>query len=284
MALAGWSTTAASNASVGSINWAEGQAPSTVNDSARYTMADVKAEWYQAADLASGSTVNIGAAVGGYMHITGTTTITAFDTIDKGIRRWLKFDGALTLTHNATTLILPNGVNIVTSAKDMALFISEGSGNWRCLVYTPASPAAFSAYKSAPTADVTGAGTTYTVIFDSVIFDRTAGFNNSTGVFTASATGLYLLTTNVLFYNFGGVTITAAALQIHTSNRDYYVADGAFQYVAGSLQQISLGGGVIADMDAGDTVSIKVYINGLAGDTADLYGGAADVYFQGALL
>lgn len=38
-----WSTTAASNASVGSINWAEGQLPSTVNNSARAEMADVAA-------------------------------------------------------------------------------------------------------------------------------------------------------------------------------------------------------------------------------------------------
>lgn len=39
-----WSATAASNTSIGSINWAEGMAPSAVNDSARYEMADV-AKW-----------------------------------------------------------------------------------------------------------------------------------------------------------------------------------------------------------------------------------------------
>lgn len=44
--LSNWSTSAGSNATVGSINWAEGQAPSTVNDSARQMMADV-ANWYQ---------------------------------------------------------------------------------------------------------------------------------------------------------------------------------------------------------------------------------------------
>lgn len=42
-----WSTTPASNATItdatcGSINWAEGQAPSTVNDSARATMANIR--------------------------------------------------------------------------------------------------------------------------------------------------------------------------------------------------------------------------------------------------
>jgi hypothetical protein len=46
MAMYQWSTTPANNATAGSINWAEGQAPSTVNDSARQMMADVAA-WYQ---------------------------------------------------------------------------------------------------------------------------------------------------------------------------------------------------------------------------------------------
>jgi hypothetical protein len=46
MSLKDWSTTAASNATVGSINWAEGQAPSTVNNSSRAEMADVRT-WYE---------------------------------------------------------------------------------------------------------------------------------------------------------------------------------------------------------------------------------------------
>lgn len=45
MPLYQWSTTPGNNASAGLINWAEGQAPSTVNDSARQMMADV-ATWF----------------------------------------------------------------------------------------------------------------------------------------------------------------------------------------------------------------------------------------------
>lgn len=45
MALWQWSTTPANNASAGAIDWAEGQPPSTVNDSARQMMADV-ATWF----------------------------------------------------------------------------------------------------------------------------------------------------------------------------------------------------------------------------------------------
>lgn len=54
-----WSTTAANNDSVGNINWAEGQVPGSVNNSARAQMADV-AKWRDdssgALTLAGGTT------------------------------------------------------------------------------------------------------------------------------------------------------------------------------------------------------------------------------------
>lgn len=89
--------------------------------------------------VASGSTTNIGAATSPNVNITGATTVTAFDSKTAGVKRFVKFAAALTLTHNATSLILPGGANITTAAGDTALFISEGSGNWRCLSYQRAS-------------------------------------------------------------------------------------------------------------------------------------------------
>lgn len=87
------------------------------------------------ADIASAGTTNIAAATGNFVHITGTTTITALGTAQAGTRRILVFDGALLLTHNATSLILPTGANITTAAGDAATMVSEGSGNWRCINY-----------------------------------------------------------------------------------------------------------------------------------------------------
>jgi len=89
--------------------------------------------------LASAATVNIGAAAANAITITGTTTITAFGTIASGAIRVLTFAGALTLTHNATSLILPGGANITTAAGDVAVMLSLGSGNWRCIAYQRAS-------------------------------------------------------------------------------------------------------------------------------------------------
>lgn len=53
--------------------------------------------------------------------------------------REVTFSGALTLTHNAASLILPGGANIVTAAGDCATFLSLGAGKWRCIKYQPAA-------------------------------------------------------------------------------------------------------------------------------------------------
>lgn len=90
-------------------------------------------------DIASAATTDIGAATGPFVHVTGTTTITALGTIQAGTERTVVFDGILILTHHATSLILPTGANITTAAGDTALFRSEGSGDWRCVSYQRAS-------------------------------------------------------------------------------------------------------------------------------------------------
>ena len=97
---------------------------------------------YQGANIASATTTDIGAATGNYIHITGTTTITGLGTIQAGTERTVIFDGALTLTYNATSLKLPSLASITTAAGDRAIFRSEGSGNWQCIDYVRASGAA----------------------------------------------------------------------------------------------------------------------------------------------
>lgn len=97
------------------------------------------------ADIASAATTNIAAATGHFVHVTGTTTITALGTAAAGVERVVRFAGSLTLTHNATSLILPSGGSIITAANDLARFVSEGSGNWRCTAYQRASSVPFRA-------------------------------------------------------------------------------------------------------------------------------------------
>lgn len=93
-------------------------------------------------DVASASTVNIGAENTCFLRVTGTTTITSFGTTYKG-PRYIRFAAALTLTHNASTLILPTGANITTAAGDYALVVPKATSGtadgWAVAVYQKAN-------------------------------------------------------------------------------------------------------------------------------------------------
>lgn len=87
--------------------------------------------------IASAATTDIGASNTDHVLITGTTTITSFGTQTRR-RRFVRFAGALTLTHNNTSLILPGAANLTVAAGDTAALISDASGNWRLVGYFPA--------------------------------------------------------------------------------------------------------------------------------------------------
>lgn len=132
-----WSATAASNAPAGGTVVGAGLAPNLrqIQATLRQYLAS------PASNMASATTVDLSTADGYYIAITGNTTITGFGTEGAGISYLLKFAGALTFTHNGTSLILPGAANITTAAGDLALMMSEGSGNWRCVMFQPATSA-----------------------------------------------------------------------------------------------------------------------------------------------
>lgn len=143
------------------------------------------------ATVASATTTDIGAAASLNVSITGTTTITGLGTVAAGTHRYCRFTGSLTLTHNATSLILPGGANITTAAGDRMLAESLGSGNWVVLFYQ----------KADGTAIAGGAGggdfssnTATSVDSEIVLFSGTGG---KTGK-RATGTGIATLTSGVL--------------------------------------------------------------------------------------
>lgn len=93
----------------------------------------------QGADVASAGTTNLCTATGNYVHVTGTVTITSFGTCQAGTWRIVRFTGALTLTYNAASMILPTAANILTVADDRIEAVSLGSGNWIVTNYQRAS-------------------------------------------------------------------------------------------------------------------------------------------------
>ncbi|UYQ70959.1 hypothetical protein OF122_12915 [Pelagibacterium flavum] len=132
--IAQWDTTAANNLDLNDISLAENvMKPPAVNNAFREEMAQI-AQWTSEGTIASAATCDIGAEAEEFLNVTGTTTITSFGTVRAGTKRTLLFASALTITHNATSLILASGENFVTAAGDILTFISEGGGNWRQIV------------------------------------------------------------------------------------------------------------------------------------------------------
>lgn len=130
--LKNWSSTASSNQP-------DGTDSATIAGDLRDIQAAVRLAIASQDTIASAATTDLGSKDAGRLSITGTTTITALGTVSAGIKKTVVFAGALTLTHNGTSLILPGAANITTAANDRAEFESLGSGNWICNWYVKAS-------------------------------------------------------------------------------------------------------------------------------------------------
>jgi len=108
-------------------------------------------------DIASAATCDIGAVRSNFLTVTGTTTITSLGTNYNG-PKMLRFSGALTLTYNATTLLLPGTQSITTVAGDMCIVVPKSTvsgtaDGWAVISYTRASgesylPVAFGGYRN----------------------------------------------------------------------------------------------------------------------------------------
>lgn len=87
-------------------------------------------------NVVSAATTDIGSINSNFIRVSGTATITSLGTNYRG-PRFVRFANVMTLTHNATTLILPGAVNITTAVGDTAIFTPKGnpSDGWNCVNY-----------------------------------------------------------------------------------------------------------------------------------------------------
>jgi hypothetical protein len=89
------------------------------------------------ATIASAATVDLASVRQQVITISGTTPVTSFGTAPTdGIVKICRLSGAILLTHNDTTLILPGGKNIMGADGDAFIARSGSDGNWRVLNFT----------------------------------------------------------------------------------------------------------------------------------------------------
>lgn len=245
---ASWSATAASNAPSGTT-----AIGTNLDDNLRELQAVLRATLATQASIASAATTDIGAQAAGTLTITGTTTITSLGVVSAGIRKRLIFGGALTLTHNATSLILPNaGANITTAAGDTCEAESLGSGNWRVAAYQKA--------------------TGYPVSNATVFNDGTVGAPSIT--FSADTdTGICRIGANSLGIAAGGAlaaTFSSAAVTLASAGSAAVSSTSTLAIDAGTTLTMTSGGG------AALTVSVDSTTSGTGGAVAITAGETTD--------
>jgi hypothetical protein len=173
------------------------------------------------ATVASSSTVNLGFQVSDKVYITGTTTITSFGAALAGTRRSVRFEGALTITFNGTSMILPGGVDIATEAGDTLEAVCISTGNWRVTSYHRASSAPLFTLSKVATVSVDASAT----------FTFSPASSSPTQVLTAPLTATRTVTLSTTSAKNGQVarfTRTAAST-------------GASHWAIGSLKNLNVG-------------------------------------------
>jgi hypothetical protein len=192
---------------------------------------------------------------------TGIATTTAYAPICGGTSSTGALQAATTGLSTSGYVLTSNGASALPSFQ------------------SPAS-CAFSAWLSADATDVTGDGSAYFLIADTEIFDLGSNYNNSTGVFTAPATGYYYLATSftlhtadtnqtqmrILFYKNGSSQISQGFVEL---NPQPLITSGNKWATFNSFVAIAL--------NSTDTMQVLIQVNDGA-KNADIVGGSSTSY------
>ena len=146
----------------------------------------------------------------------------------------------------------------------------------------PLQPA-FLAYNSSSDANATGAGTVFTCEFDTEVYDQGSDYNNTTDTFTAPVTGRYVFDISVIYGLF--VAADEGEIRLVTSNRTYTMNNIDPTTAASVSNFYGATASVIADMDASDTATVALMVDGEASDLVSVFGASTpQTFFCGQLV
>lgn len=139
----------------------------------------------------------------------------------------------------------------------------------------PGQPA-FLAYNSATDINQTGDNTTYTVDFDTEVFDQGGDF--AADIFTAPVDGRYQFNICVRLDALDEDTFEMVRMRLVTSNRTYSAWRSGLPWATGGIASFVIS--YLVDMDADDTAYVNIRATGGA-KVVDI---TTETYFSGALI
>ncbi len=268
MSVFDWSTTAADNDDADSnINWAEGQAPSTVNDSARAEMARI-AHWRNML----GANVTMGGTGNAYTYTTGET-LTAYSD---GIRLLWQPNadptGAVTLnvdTIGAKKVYMPDGTQAGNGELDADSLYD--------IVYDSSLDSSNGAFKIVGFPDTTLTAADYLTAANNLsdLASASAARSNlGLGTMAVEAAADYAALSGATFT--GAVSISAASPLIKIIETDASADNGKWRW-SGSAENLFLQ--TLNDAESAAANAIAVTRTGTTVDQIQVYG--SSVYMPG---
>lgn len=106
----------------------------TLDNFLRIHAAIIKRQFSKGADINSASTTVIPPDCSFANVVKVASTINGFSDNFNGRIVYLKFEAGITLAHSSA-LVMPYAQNVVTEADDVACFVNESAGVWRCVGY-----------------------------------------------------------------------------------------------------------------------------------------------------
>lgn len=131
--------------------------------------------------------------------------------------------------------------------------------------YSNTNQPSFRAVVGTDIPSATGDGTQYTIIFDTVLFDTTSSYNNTTGVYTFPKTGKYLINATCMLYN---VDLTHEIANLNINVQGVELASQLYPAILATntgICTLPCMNGIFA-ANAADTCFINVLVSGGAKD------------------